>query len=244
MRPVAEAIAPVDISLLTPRGGSRINAAEVTVRGTVSPANAVVLIQGRPAAVSNGVFVGTARVHRGRTRIDVIASARDATPASATVNVTRPAARRTAAKPAAARPVNVTVVTGSGGTNTCGNACGASYGGMACGGGLSVGPNTSCAFAVNVQAAYRGHGPGTVVAYSPVTRRTYAMTCVDRSPVMCTGGDRASVSFVDRAAANPAGTTACGDGLAVGRTPPARSPCGSARSTTATAREPSRPTAR
>jgi hypothetical protein len=65
----------------------------------------------------------------------------------------------------------------------------------ACGGGLYAGPATSCAFAVNVRAAYGAHGPGTVMVYSPVTRRTYAMSCSGVSPVTCTGGDNASVSF-------------------------------------------------
>ena len=64
-----------------------------------------------------------------------------------------------------------------------------------CGGGIEVGPGTSCAFAANVRAAYRSHGPGTVMAFSPVTRRTYAMACSSGTPVICTGGDNASMWF-------------------------------------------------
>jgi glucodextranase-like protein len=207
MEPVAaKAIAPVRVSLLSPRGGTKTTADHVTVRGTVSPANAVVLVQGRPATVANGVFVATASVHRGRTRIDVIASARDATPASAAVAVTRPPLRPHLAQRAAApTPVNVTVVD-SGGPTTCGD-------------GLSAGPNTTCAFAANVRAAYEDHGPGTVIAYSPVTLRTYAMSCSSSATVVCMGGDNASVYFAGESSVRVArayGTTACGNGLAVG----------------------------
>jgi hypothetical protein len=206
MEPVAKPIPPVRVALLSPRGGTRTTAAQVPVRGTVSPANAVVLIQGRPASVGNGVFVGTATVHRGRTRIDVIASARDATPASVAVTVTRPAPHRVASKPASA-PVNVTVVSpGSGGTTACGN-------------GLSVGPNTTCAFAQNVRAAYDDHGPGTVIAYSPVTLKTYTMSCSATATVVCAGADNASVYFSRDPVGHGAtryGTTACGNGLAAG----------------------------
>jgi hypothetical protein len=68
-------------------------------------------------------------------------------------------------------------------------------GGSSCGGDLSVGPNTTCAFAEVVRNAYQGHGPGTVMAYSPVTNREYAMSCSAGSPVVCTGGNNASVYF-------------------------------------------------
>jgi len=202
-QPVAKPVAPVRVALLEPRSGTRTGADHVTVRGTVSPANAVVLVQGRPATVGDGVFVATAAVHRGRTRIDVIASARDATPASVAVAVTRPRRHHKAAK--APAPVHVTVVNGAG-TAVCpdgvtvaaGTACAPSYSapayaGASCDAGVSVGPNTSCAFAFNVRAAYDRQGPGTVLAYSPVTRRTYAMTCAGSEPVVCTGGDHASV---------------------------------------------------
>jgi hypothetical protein len=69
--------------------------------------------------------------------------------------------------------------------------------GGSCGGELSVNANTSCPFAENVEQAYYaevGSGPGEVVAYSPVTNRTYVMSC-SGSPHECTGGDDAAVFF-------------------------------------------------
>jgi hypothetical protein len=64
--------------------------------------------------------------------------------------------------------------------------------GNVCAAGVAVGPETSCPFALNVRDAYYRHGPGTVVAYSPVTRLTYAMSCTP-TPVVCTGGNHATV---------------------------------------------------
>jgi serine/threonine kinase PknH len=66
-----------------------------------------------------------------------------------------------------------------------------------CGGRLSVGPNTSCRFAHNVEDAYHANGgPGTFQVYSPVTGQTYTMTCnLSRRQVVCTGGDNASLYF-------------------------------------------------
>jgi hypothetical protein len=64
-----------------------------------------------------------------------------------------------------------------------------------CGGNLSVGPNTSCAFGVLVERAYfqSGGGSGLVDAFSPVTQRTYTMTCTAGAPTVCRGGNNASV---------------------------------------------------
>jgi hypothetical protein len=168
-QPVAQRIAAAKLALITPDGGTVTSAARITVRGTVTPPDAAVLVQGRPASVRDGIFTGQARLHRGRTTIDVIASADDAAPGATSVAVSR----RSPARPA---PV---VVRGPAGS--------------ACGAGVDVGPNTSCPFALNVRAAYELHGPGTVDAYSPVTRRTYAMFCSGAAPVVCTGGDHASV---------------------------------------------------
>lgn len=67
-----------------------------------------------------------------------------------------------------------------------------------CGGELSVGPNTTCSFAANVQAAYEeevGTGSGVVYAYSPVTGKRYEMLCTAGTPHVCTGGNDASVYF-------------------------------------------------
>jgi hypothetical protein len=67
-----------------------------------------------------------------------------------------------------------------------------------CSSGVSVGSSkTSCAFAEVVQNTYLAHsrGGGTVVIYpfSPVTGRTYEMTCTGQAVVTCTGGDNAVV---------------------------------------------------
>jgi hypothetical protein len=67
-----------------------------------------------------------------------------------------------------------------------------------CGGGLSVGANTTCAFGENVEYEYFaeiGSGSGTVVAYSPVTEKLYSMYCTAGEPHECTGGKSASVYF-------------------------------------------------
>ena len=57
--------------------------------------------------------------------------------------------------------------------------------------------STSCPFAINVQAAYLESGlngaPGTITAYSPVTDKTYDMSCTGSQPVLCTGGVAARV---------------------------------------------------
>lgn len=69
-----------------------------------------------------------------------------------------------------------------------------STGRTSCGDGLSVGPNTSCPFAERVRAAYPGSSASFDV-YSPVTGRTYSMSCTTGSPHVCTGGNNASVYF-------------------------------------------------
>lgn len=66
--------------------------------------------------------------------------------------------------------------------------------GSDCGGGVRAGPNTSCAFALNVAAEYRATGGGTRISvHSPTTGQTYRMTCSTGSPNVCTGGNNASV---------------------------------------------------
>jgi serine/threonine protein kinase len=66
-----------------------------------------------------------------------------------------------------------------------------------CGGGLSVGPDTSCPFAKNVEEAYlrSSGGDTTVTAYSPTTGITYQMHCTAEPPHVCTGGKGAAVYF-------------------------------------------------
>jgi serine/threonine-protein kinase len=75
----------------------------------------------------------------------------------------------------------------------------------ACGGDLSVGPDTSCAFARNVERAYDQGSGGTtnVVAFSPVTKLTYTMHCRGGSPHICRGGKGASVRFYSGPPAQP-----------------------------------------
>jgi hypothetical protein len=224
----AEDASAVTVALTSPTGGSVIAANQVIVRGTVSPANAVVQVQGRPAAVGNGVFTGTATLHGGKTTIDVIGSAAGATPDSTSVMVARQSTGGTATTTHPASAAATPAIAYAGGDS----------GETACGNQLAVGPDTTCAFAENVRSAYEGTGPGTVMAYSPVTNRSYAMSCSSGDAVVCTGGDDASVYFPSGSAgaedattqpdpgeaAAPAvahasgysGETDCGDELSVG----------------------------
>ncbi|HEX8121748.1 MAG TPA: hypothetical protein VF549_10845 [Solirubrobacteraceae bacterium] len=73
----------------------------------------------------------------------------------------------------------------------------AAGGSTACGGGLTVGPNTSCPFARNVRDAYNESGGDSVVSvYSPVTGQRYTMTCSPAGALTaCRGGNNASVFF-------------------------------------------------
>jgi hypothetical protein len=70
--------------------------------------------------------------------------------------------------------------------------------GTSCGGGVFAGPNTSCAFALNVRDAYN-EAPGssaTVRVFSPVTDQTYTMSCAPSgSGITCSGANNASVTF-------------------------------------------------
>jgi hypothetical protein len=84
----AAASGAVALNVTAPSSGSVVNADNVTVRGTVTPTDATVQVEGHPAPAGNGVFVGTAAVHGGANTIDVIASAPGYTPASTTVTVT------------------------------------------------------------------------------------------------------------------------------------------------------------
>ncbi len=73
-----------------------------------------------------------------------------------------------------------------------------SSGSTPCGGSLSVGSNTTCGFAANVEADYYseiGSGSGSVYSYSPTTEQYYTMYCSAGTPHVCTGGNDASVYF-------------------------------------------------
>jgi serine/threonine protein kinase len=84
---------------------------------------------------------------------------------------------------------------------------------QSCGSDLSVGPDTSCAFAKNVETAYdeSSGGDTDVTAYSPTTGITYSMHCTAEPPHVCTGGKGAAVYFTSgpqsasAASAPPAG---------------------------------------
>ena len=88
----------------------------------------------------------------------------------------------------------------------------AGQGTTSCGGGLSVGSNTSCGFAENVQQAYdeSSGGPQTVTAYSPATGLNYDINCTGGTPHVCTGGTThdASVYFISGPTATAAAPSA------------------------------------
>jgi len=66
--------------------------------------------------------------------------------------------------------------------------------GQQCNSTVSTGANTTCPFALNVASQYNGAGSNTPFsAYSPATRREYTMSCESGSPVVCTGGNNATV---------------------------------------------------
>jgi hypothetical protein len=184
----------VSVAVTAPTSGSVIAGNSVTIRGTVSPANATVQIQGQPAAVGNGVFTGTATLHGGKTTIDVIASAAGATPESTSITISQ---LSTAPPTAQSSPVPYGSAPARGATPGIAYETPASTGSneTPCGSGLAVGPHTTCAFAENVRSSYEANGPGTAVVYSPVTQQTYEMTCLTGTPVVCTGGNGASVYF-------------------------------------------------
>ena len=69
-------------------------------------------------------------------------------------------------------------------------------GAQECATGVSTGGETSCPFAKNVAQAYRVDPGDTVTAYSPVTEKTYTMTCTPGSPVVCRGG-RNAIVYID-----------------------------------------------
>lgn len=173
----------VQVHVTAPADGSSVSGDHVNVRGTVNPPSASVEITGQPAQVGNGVFTGTAALHGGQNTVDVVASAPGMTPGSTAVTITQK---------------------GSGGGH--GNSGGGSSGGgvanqqpqsgggsTSCEGGVSVGPNTTCAFASNVQSAFQSNGPGNITVYSPVTGQTYSMNCSAGSPHVCTGANNATV---------------------------------------------------
>jgi hypothetical protein len=82
----------------------------------------------------------------------------------------------------------------SSGSNS-GSGSGGYSSGTSCGGGLSVGPNTTCSFAENVRSEWYSAGSGdvTIEVYSPVTGSTYTMSCNAGVTTVCRGGNNATV---------------------------------------------------
>jgi Glucodextranase, domain B len=194
----APASSSVKVQVTAPVDGSSMKADRVTVRGTVTPSDATVQIVGQPAQVGNGVFTGSAPLHRGSNTIDVVASAAGSAPATTTITVTRPGPRpyrgdqvQARRAPPLARATN-------------------------CGSGLTAGARTSCQFAENVRSEYEQSGSGILEVYSPTTGRTYRMYCTSGATHVCTGGNGALVSFSSGGAPTNYNTIGCGNGLLVG----------------------------
>lgn len=84
-------------------------------------------------------------------------------------------------------------------TTTSGSSSSGTSGGTSsCGDNLTVGPATTCGFALNVATDYYsqiGTGSGTVQSYSPTTGQSYSMSCTAGEPHVCTGGNNAAVYF-------------------------------------------------
>lgn len=150
----------VSVVVTSPTSGSVIAGSSVTVRGTVSPPTATVQVQGRPAAVGNGVFTAAAELHHGNTTVDVIGSATGDVPGSTSVVVVQQGSGSGASSggktsASGATPGVAHESPGQGGGQ------GQSGGQTPCGNQLTVGPDTTCSFAENVRAKYSENGPGT-----------------------------------------------------------------------------------
>jgi hypothetical protein len=85
------ALRPVTLTITEPADGGVVSGAAVTVRGRVWPREAVVLVQGRRAAVSGGAFQADVELREGTNVIDVMASAGRRRPALEAIRVRRPA---------------------------------------------------------------------------------------------------------------------------------------------------------
>jgi hypothetical protein len=177
------------VQITAPVDGSDVRGNRVTVRGTVSPPDAAVQVLGQPAQVGNNLFSSSVALHSGANHIDVVATAPGANPTTTAVTVIRSGNGKVKVTPA---PSNTGTATGGG---SGGGGGGGGGGRTDCGGGLTAGPNTTCAFARNVLSAYRRTGGGTVQVYSPATGQTYSMSCTSSPPHVCTGANNASVYF-------------------------------------------------
>jgi len=181
----------VSVVVTSPTSGTVIAGNSVTVRGTVSPPGATVQVQGKPAAVGNGVFTAAAELRGGKTTIDVIGSAAGETPGSTSVVVVQQSNNNNNSSGGARSKTSTSGATPS----VAHEQPGQSNNQTACGNQLTVGTDTTCSFAESVRQKYDQQGPGTYEVYSPVTEKTYSMTCSSGAPVVCTGGNNASVYF-------------------------------------------------
>ncbi len=117
------------------------------------------------------------------------------TPTASTANTPTPTRTRTTAtatpRPTATPPAYPDV-TARPGAKLCAPSGSGPYSGVATGN-----ASTSCAFALNVRAAYVGAGVNgatrTVQASSPVTGKTYTVVCSGDQPAVCTGGNNGYV---------------------------------------------------
>lgn len=83
------ALAPVRLALTAPEDMAELDARTVTVTGTVTPASARVLVDGREASVRGGAFTAEVPLEGGANVIDVQASAPRHPAAFTAVRVTR-----------------------------------------------------------------------------------------------------------------------------------------------------------
>src|SRR5690348_7438985 len=72
------AAAPVQLAITSPSDEQIVRATQVELRGTVRPATATVMVEGRRATVSGGTFHATVGLAPGTNVVDVMASAGDA----------------------------------------------------------------------------------------------------------------------------------------------------------------------
>jgi len=85
----AKPVAPVRLAVLAPQDLGTVRAATVTVRGTVTPSSATVLVRGERARLSGGEWSAEISVEPGVNVVDVLASAGRARPALTAVRVRR-----------------------------------------------------------------------------------------------------------------------------------------------------------
>lgn len=176
-------VAPrVAVAITSPSPAATITGSSLTIAGTVAPSDAKVDVAGSPATVSaGGRFSARASVESGTTTIEVIGRAPDRSPTAAAIVITH--------------SMQVSAGSASGLSGASASSGGIPTDSTSCGGELSAGPDTSCTFARNVQAAYEGKGGGTYMVWSPVTKQRYAMTCTAGAVIVTCRGASAYVYF-------------------------------------------------